>query len=153
MGVPLRIEITLNSKVELTNLIHAASDEVCRLVGLDEDAMFNLGLALREAAVNAMKHGNKLRENVPIRIVFSRNGDKLEVAIADQGEGFDFQNNVDPRLPENLDKTSGRGIFLMRNFVDDVRFRSEPGKGTTVRLIKKLPRSKAAAKPRAARRG
>ena len=140
MSVSLHIEMTLNSRVELANLVHAASDEICRLGGFDEDTMLNLGLALREATVNAMKHGNRLEENIPVHITFHMNSEALTVNIADRGNGFDFDKNTDPRLPENLDKTSGRGIFLMRNFVDEVVFNHKPGEGTTVSLIKNLPR-------------
>ena len=68
MGAPLHIEMTLTSRVDLANLVHAASDEICRLAGIDEDSMLNLGLALREATVNAMKHGNKLVSERPVNI-------------------------------------------------------------------------------------
>jgi len=143
---PLRIEITLNSRVELANLVHAASDEVCRLAGIDEDAMLNLGLALREATVNAMKHGNLLAEERPVKVAFELTSDRLEVTVSDEGKGFDFRRAVDPRLPENLAKTNGRGLFLMKSFVDEVRFIHTPGVGTTVSLVKLLSR-------RAGRRG
>jgi len=132
--------MTLNSRVDLANLVHAASDEICRLAGIDEDAMLNLGLALREATVNAMKHGNKLVEEKPVVVTFDLDGKRLEIKISDQGEGFDFRRDVDPRLPENIEKTNGRGLFLIRNFVDDVRYTHEPGVGTTLSLVKKLPR-------------
>ncbi|MFQ5701008.1 MAG: ATP-binding protein [Acidobacteriota bacterium] len=140
MRAPVHIEMSLNSRVDLTNLVHAACDEVCRLAGLDEDGTMNLGLALREATVNAMRHGNKLCEKKPVRIAFDLTPTRLSVTIIDQGNGFDFEKEEDPRLPENLGKTSGRGIFLMRHFVDDLRFRHIPGEGTAVSLIKKLPR-------------
>ncbi|HEY3174292.1 MAG TPA: ATP-binding protein [Candidatus Polarisedimenticolia bacterium] len=140
MGISLHVEMTLNSRVDLTNLVHAASDEICRLAGMEEDAMLNLGLALREATVNAMKHGNRMDETKPVRVTFDVRSDRLEVQIKDQGEGFDFGRNVDPRLPENINKTNGRGLFLIRNFVDEVRFFHTPGTGMTVSLVKKLPR-------------
>ena len=140
MDVPLHVEMTLNSRVELANLVHAASDEVCRLAGLDEDSMMNLGLALREATINAIKHGNKLREESAVHVTFRVYTNRIEVVVQDQGNGFDFATTVDPRLPENLEKSSGRGLFLMRNFVDEVRFSHEDGEGTTVSLIKKLRR-------------
>jgi serine/threonine-protein kinase RsbW len=132
--------MTFTSRVDLANLVHAASDEVCRLAGLDEDARMNLGLALREATVNAVKHGNKLEESRSVSVTFDLDGRRLAVSITDQGEGFDFGRDVDPRLPENVNKTSGRGLFLMKNFVDEVTYTHEPGRGTTVSLVKKLPR-------------
>jgi serine/threonine-protein kinase RsbW len=146
MGTSLHVEMTLNSRVDLANLVHAASDEICRLAGLDDDAMLNLGLALREAAINAMKHGNKMDEAKPVRVTFDVRGERLEVRITDQGQGFDFGRIKDPRLPENINKTNGRGLFLMNNLVDQVRFFYTSGVGTTVSLVKKLPRA-------AARRG
>ena len=132
--------MTITSQFDLANLVHAACDEVCRLAGFDEDAMLNLGLALREATINAMKHGNKMVEEKPVRITFDLGAGRLEVTVRDQGEGFDFSRDVDPRLPENLNKTNGRGLFLMKNFADEVTFSHHPGVGTTVCLIKKLPR-------------
>jgi len=135
--------MTLNSRVDLANLVHAASDEICRLAGVDEDSMMNLGLALREATVNAMKHGNKLVEAKQVHISFDLRGNRLLIAIQDQGAGFDFKRDVDPRLPENLEKTNGRGMFLIRNFVDHVSYAHEPGVGTTLSLVKRLPRRQA----------
>jgi len=140
MGEPLHVEMTVNSRVDLTNLVHAASDEICRLAGLDEDTMLNLGLALREATVNAMKHGNGMKADKPVQIVFDLNSEHLKVSIHDEGDGFDFKRSVDPRLPENIEKTSGRGLFLIQNFVDEVRYTHTPGVGMTVMLVKKLPR-------------
>jgi serine/threonine-protein kinase RsbW len=136
----LHIEMTLTSRVDIANLVHAASDEICRMAGLDEDARMNLGLALREATVNAVKHGNRMDAHKAVVVVFDLDPRRLSVSIHDQGEGFDFRKDVDPRLPGNLNKTSGRGLFLMKHFVDQVKYAHEPGKGTTVCLIKKLPR-------------
>ncbi len=140
MAGALHVEITVESRVELANLVHAASDEVCRLVGLDEDSMFNISLALREATVNAMKHGNGLIASRPVVVTFDARRGRLEVQVRDLGNGFDFARHVDPRLPQNLSKTSGRGLFLMKSFMDAVRFSRAPGGGTIVALIKKLPR-------------
>lgn len=140
MGLPLHIDITMNSRVDLANLVHAASDEVCRLAGFDEDAALNLGLALREATVNAVKHGNRMDSDQPVRVQFDVDAERLEVTIQDRGAGFDFRRAADPRLPENIEKTNGRGLFLMKNFADEVSFTHEAGIGTTVRLMKRLPR-------------
>jgi len=140
MGSSLHVDMTLSSRVELANLVHAAAEEVCRLAGIDEDTMMNLGLALREATVNAIKHGNRMVEDKPVLVGFDLKADRLEVSIKDQGSGFDFDHTADPRLPENIEKTNGRGLFLMRHFVDEVRYTHVPGSGTTVSLVVKLPR-------------
>ena len=145
MVYPLQIRIELNSRVELANLVHAASDEVCRLARLDEDAMLNMGLALREATINAIKHGNQMAEDKQIMVTFDLDAERLAISIQDEGSGFNFERKVDPRLPENVGKTNGRGLFLMKNFTDEVQFDYAPGKGTTVSLVKLL-------RPRARRR-
>lgn len=134
----LSISIKLNSRVDLANLVHAACDEVCRLAHLDEDSALNLGIALREATLNAMKHGNKLEEDKEVEVTFELKKDRLEVTIRDQGAGFDHSCGTDPREPENLTKFNGRGLFLMEKLTDGVDFHSSRGKGTTVRLLKKL---------------
>ena len=110
---PLSISIKLNSRVDLANLVHAACDEVCRLAHLDEDSALNLGIALREATLNAMKHGNRLEEDKDVEVTFELKKDRLEVTIRDQGAGFDHNSGADPREPENLTKFNGRGLFLM----------------------------------------
>jgi serine/threonine-protein kinase RsbW len=134
-----RIEITMASRVEYVNLIHAANLEVCRLLNLDEDTAMNLGLALHEAAVNAVKHGNRLDPALKVVVAFSIRPGELLVTVTDQGAGFDAAGVEDPRHPGNIEKTNGRGLFLMRSFVDQVSFDFVPGRGMTVSLLKKLP--------------
>ncbi len=137
----LSISIKLNSRVDLANLVHAACDEVCRLAHLDEDSALNLGIALREATLNAMKHGNKLEEGKDVEVTFELKKDRLEVTVRDEGSGFDHRGGFDPREPENLTKFNGRGLFLMEKLTDGVDFQCSRGKGTTVRLLKKLSRN------------
>jgi serine/threonine-protein kinase RsbW len=133
-----RIEITLASRVEYLNLLHLASDEVCRVLEMDEDTTMNMALALHEAAINAMKHGNGLDERKNVTVVFSIEPGQLVITVRDQGEGFSWTQVKDPRAPENIGRTNGRGIFLMRSFVDNVDYRHEPGCGLVVSMVKKL---------------
>lgn len=133
------IEIRIESRVEYVNLIHAACEEVCRLLNFDADTAMNMSLAIHEAAVNAVKHGNRLDARKIVRVAFIVRPGALEIRIEDQGEGFDLENVQDPCNGTNIERTNGRGIFLMRNFMDQVEFRCVPGKGTTVSLVKKLP--------------
>ena len=134
-----RIEIIMASRVEFVNLLHAASDEVCRLLNVDEDTAMNFGLALHEAAVNAIKHGNHSDAGKKVSVVFSIRPGELKVTVSDEGNGFDPSRTEDPRASKNIDRTSGRGLFLIRNFVDHVTFTHVPGEGLTVSLVKKLP--------------
>jgi len=133
------IEITMTSRVEYVNLVHAATEEVCRILSLDEDTTMNLGLALHEATVNAIKHGNHFDATKTVSVLFEIRPGELVVRIRDQGGGFDTSRPEDPRDTKNLEKTSGRGLFLMRHFVDSVEFNHVPGEGMVVSMIKRLP--------------
>ncbi|MFQ5709198.1 MAG: ATP-binding protein [bacterium] len=88
---------------------------------VDED---DFPLVLSEAVANAMIHGNKKNPEKKVMAQANINSDKVIVKIADEGEGFDFQNLPDPTKPENFRKCQGRGLFLIRSFMDDVRFNS-----------------------------
>ncbi len=133
-----RVEITMASRVEFVNLLHAASAEICRILDLDDDTSMNLSLALHEAAVNAIKHGNAQDERKTVTVVFMMSPAELVIKIKDQGCGFDWRHVEDPRAPDNIGKANGRGIFLMRNFVDRVDFKHVMGEGLTVSLVKRL---------------
>lgn len=128
----------MSSRVEFVNLLHGACEEVCRILDLDEDTAMNLSLALHEAAVNAVKHGNGEDIRKKVQVIFTIEPEELVVSISDQGPGFDWKSLKDPRSPENLGKANGRGIFLMHNFVDRVDFRHVAGEGMTVSLAKRL---------------
>ena len=132
------IEISLASRVEYLNLLHTASEEICRILNLDEDTAMNMALALHEAAINAMKHGNRLDAAKKVTVSFKIDPGKLTIKVKDEGEGFDWSHVRDPRSPENLDRTNGRGIFLMRSFVDEVDYEHIPGEGLTVSMVKHL---------------
>jgi len=93
---------------------------------------------VREAVTNAMVHGNQEDEAKSVEVVFNCHGNELEIEVRDQGEGFDPGSVPDPTDPANLMKTSGRGIFLMRTFMDDVQYVPRPEGGTAVRMSKRF---------------
>ena len=95
-------------------------------------------MAVREAVTNAMVHGNQEDENKSVEVIFNCLGNMLEIEVRDQGEGFDPSGVPDPTDPVNILKTSGRGIFLMRSFMDEVEWFARPEGGTTVRMVKKF---------------
>ena len=88
-------------------------------------------MAVREAVANAIKHGNKLDVQKKVNATFELSGSELEITISDEGEGFDPATISDPLNPQNLLKTSGRGIFYMRTFMDRVQYSFQPGGGTS----------------------
>src|SRR5262245_22903330 len=118
-----RITVSVTSRVAHVDLIHAISDQVAALVGFDSDEILNLGLAVREAAINAIKHGNRMDPRKKVRVIFAFDDDGLSITIQDRGAGFDPTRVADPTLPENLLQTNGRGLLLMKAFVDRVEVR------------------------------
>lgn len=136
MNASGKITVTLASRVGHVDLIHAISDQVAAMMGFNADEILNLGLAVREATINAIKHGNGLDPRKRVRVTFTFDDDGLEVAIRDRGKGFDPNRVADPTLPENLFHPSGRGVLLMKAFVDRVEVHGQDGKGAEVCLFK-----------------
>jgi len=95
-------------------------------------------MAVREAITNAIVHGNKEDDTKKVELTFNCAQRAVEIEVADQGEGFDAASVADPTAPENILKTSGRGNFLIRNFMDEVEWLKRAEGGTTVRMIKRF---------------
>lgn len=136
------VRLKIHSVFDMLDLVQLVSDHVGQLAGLDEDAIHWVGVAVRESVINAIKHGNRLDEAKQVTIEFafvpSHHPTELVVSVSDQGEGFQVEEVADPLAPENLLKSSGRGIFFMRSFMDDVQLLKVPEGGTEVRMMKKL---------------
>ena len=126
----------------MLDLVQVLSDHVGEVGSLDEDSVHWVGVAVRESVINAIKHGNAEDETKRVLVEFQLHPivtpTELTVRVVDQGTGFDPQAVADPLAPENLLKSSGRGIFFMRSFMDDLRLLPLPGGGTEVRMVKKL---------------
>jgi serine/threonine-protein kinase RsbW len=135
----VRLEFT--SAVEMLDFVQVVSDHVGRTFGFDDDAIHWVGVAIRESVINAIKHGNRNDTSKHVFVEFLSapgNAPGLCILVRDQGEGFDPEELADPLDPDNLLKPSGRGIFLIRNFMDDVRLRRAPEGGMEVRMVKLL---------------
>lgn len=133
-----RIEITISSRFENIELVQVIAEHVCENAGLDDDGSHWIGMAVREAVANAIKHGNKLDVRKRVRATLVLQGSQLDITIADEGEGFDPTTVSDPLNPQNLMKTSGRGIFYMKTFMDQVSYTFTPGGGTSLLMTKNL---------------
>ncbi len=133
-----QVQVVVGSRVEYIDALHALAEEMAKLAGLGEDETFSFALAVREAATNAVTHGNGQDPTKKVTLSFALQQDALTAVVRDQGRGFDFQGAADPRLPENRFKTSGRGLLLMRSFVDQVDYNHDPARGTQVTLVKLL---------------
>jgi serine/threonine-protein kinase RsbW len=136
----VRLEFT--SAVEMVDFVQVVSDHVGRALGLDDEAIHWVGVAIRESVINAIRHGNRNDESKHVFVEFaSAPSDQepgLTVRVRDQGEGFDPETVANPLEPDNLLKSSGRGIFLIRSFMDEVRLQRAPEGGMEVRMVKRL---------------
>jgi serine/threonine-protein kinase RsbW len=139
-GDVIRLEFT--SVFEMVDFVQLVGDHVVRTVGLDEDSAHWVSVSLRECVINAIKHGNRHDASKRVFVEFATaarpGGSELTIAVRDQGEGFDPENVADPLAPENLLKGSGRGIFLIRSFMDDVQLTRVPEGGMEVRMVKRV---------------
>jgi serine/threonine-protein kinase RsbW len=130
-------ELSLPSRIETVATAAAAVAEFVTRSGVSEDAAFGIDMAVREAVTNAVVHGNSQDEQKLVDIILRSSPDAVEISIHDQGAGFNPNEVPDPTADENLLKTSGRGIFFMRSFMDEVHWFLPPEGGTTVRMLKR----------------
>jgi serine/threonine-protein kinase RsbW len=142
-----RVQLEFTSAFEMLDLVQVVSDHFGRDAGLDDEAVHWVGVAIRESVINAIKHGNQNDAAKRVFVEFetiTREVPELTIRVRDQGEGFDPTGIADPLAPENLLKSSGRGIFLIRSFMDDVRLQRAPEGGMEVRMIKRVQPADAA---------
>jgi len=132
-----RLSFALSSTMESVGEVEAAAEKMAAAAGLDEDERFKVTMAAREAAVNAVLHGNEYDPHKQIAVSLENTGTALVITIADQGKGLDPETLPDPLAPENLLRGTGRGIFLIRSFMDEVHFR-QMHPGTELTLVKHL---------------
>jgi len=140
------IGTTISSRFENIELVQVIAEHLCQNAGLDDDGSHWIGMAVREAVANAIKHGNKLDLAKKVHATFEITGTELEIRISDEGTGFDPSKVSDPLNPQNLMKTSGRGIFYMRTFMDHVDYTFHPGRGTSLVMTKNLAGSSGVAR-------
>ena len=135
------VRLEFSSAFEMVDFVQVVSDHMSRSVGLDEDAAHWVGVAIRESVINAIKHGNRNDSNKRVFVEFEttlQQVPELMIRVRDEGDGFDPEEIANPLAPENLLKSSGRGIFLIRNFMDDVQLRRAPEGGMEIRMIKRV---------------
>jgi serine/threonine-protein kinase RsbW len=130
-------ELSLPSRIDTVATAAAAVAEFIGRSGMSDDAAFGIDMAVREAVTNAVLHGNRQDENKTVDIVLKSSPDAVEISVHDQGPGFNPEDVPDPTANENILKTSGRGIFFMRTFMDEVDWLIRPEGGTTVRMLKR----------------
>ncbi len=131
-------ELTLPSRIESVEQAAVAIAGILNRAGVNEDVTFGVDMAIREAVTNAVLHGNKQDEAKSVRVTVNNSPGWLEISVDDEGAGFNPAEVPNPTETENILKSSGRGIFFMRNFMDDVDWVIRPEGGTTVKMRKKF---------------
>jgi serine/threonine-protein kinase RsbW len=139
------VRIEFGSAFDMLDFVQVVSDHIGRMAGLDEDSLHWVSVAVRECVVNAIKHGNQNDESKRVVVEFSpvppHNPEELVIRVEDEGDGFDPEELPDPLAPENILRSSGRGIFLIRSFMDDVQLQRGQHRGMEIRMVKKVPRA------------
>jgi serine/threonine-protein kinase RsbW len=130
------LDILLESTLDSVDSAEALVLKLAREVGFTEDDLHDLGMAVREAMVNAVVHGNRYNLNKKVHVSVEKEPDRLSVKIIDEGEGFERSGLPDPLAEENLLRQSGRGLLLIQAFVDEFHMRRVPPLGTEVRMVK-----------------
>ncbi len=120
--------------------VEEAAEKLIEGAGIDSDEAFKLVMGIREAAVNAVLHGNGYDPARQMTVTMECSQERVMVTVADEGPGFDLGSLPDPRAEENLMRGTGRGIFLIRSFFDEVNFR-QLHPGTEIQLVKKFAAS------------
>lgn len=133
------IDTFLESNLESVDGAEELVLKVAEEIGFQEEDLHKIGMAIRETMVNAVVHGNRYNAHKKVHLTVARGSDHIAVTVADQGNGFDLGSLPDPLAEENLLQQSGRGILLIRAFVDDFQTRRLAPSGTEVRLVKYLP--------------
>ena len=127
----MRSSITIKSEIESLHRVEKFIDEIYDEYHFSDEVYGNILIATLEAANNAIVHGNKKDFKKNVHIDFQVGDKKLELTVKDEGPGFNYTDIPDPTSPENLEKTSGRGIFLMEKLSDNIDFQEN---GRVVKL-------------------
>jgi serine/threonine-protein kinase RsbW len=132
-------KLLIPSKSENIVLVEKLVDDVCDLFDIQEDIYGHILVALTEAVNNGLQHGNKANPDKHIEVTFKVKDNKIYFTVKDEGPGFDHNTLPDPTDPKNIEKPTGRGIFLMKHLADGVAFED---KGTKVILEFNLSKQK-----------
>jgi serine/threonine-protein kinase RsbW len=140
-----RVAYTLDSTLDSVNKVEQTAEQLAVKVGFNEEDLHKITMSVREAAVNAVLHGNAYDPSKKIMVAYESSPNTLAITITDEGKGLSEEDVPDPLAEENILKTSGRGIFLIKSFMDEVRIR-DLHPGTEITLVKHVHSSETDAK-------
>ena len=137
-GFHKEFEISFGSNIQFVDLVQEISQSITGMAGFDDEASHWICLSVRESVTNAIQHGNQLDESKRVGVRFRIDDRRLLITVSDQGSGFDESSLPDPLETGNLLKPSGRGVFFVHTFMDDVTYRSLPQGGFEITMEKRL---------------
>jgi len=126
------LESTLESVDNAEQIVLAEA----QTLGLDDDDLYRVGIAIRECMVNAVVHGNRYNSRKKVHLKVERTADRLSIVVRDEGDGFDPKAVPDPLDADNLLRGSGRGVMLMQSFMDEFQISQRQPQGTEVKMVK-----------------
>jgi serine/threonine-protein kinase RsbW len=130
------VERSFDSTLESVDSAEELASGLAGRAGFHDEDLLKIGMAVREAMVNAVVHGNRYSAHKKVQFAVSYDAGRLAVRVADEGEGFDVDHLPDPLSPDNLLRCSGRGIFLIRSFMEEVHIRRLECGGIELTLVK-----------------
>jgi serine/threonine-protein kinase RsbW len=139
LKMPKSFELTIPSRLEALDAVHHLVERAAKEFNLAEDIAYWIELSVSESMINAIRHGNKSDPTKEASLRISSDGETIEIIVEDEGKGFKLEDLADPRNAENLLKPSGRGILIIRSFMDTVNLSTREGGGSRLQMIKKLP--------------
>ena len=135
------VRLDFHSSLDMLDFVQVVSDHIGRQAALDDEALHWVSVAVRESVINAIKHGNRLDARKRVHVEFTSLDDAsapgVAIRVRDEGCGFDPDAVADPLAQDNLLKPTGRGILLMRTFMDEMTFQRSSEGGMEVRMVKR----------------
>lgn len=135
------VHLAIESRIENIDLVQIVVEEALKRLSLSEESSHQVGLAVREAVANAIRHGNREDPSKQVDVEFRVEDGEVVIAVKDEGEGFDPESIRDPVAEENLMRPNGRGILFMKSFMDSIDYEFVPQGGTLVTMRKRLGRT------------
>jgi serine/threonine-protein kinase RsbW len=135
---PRSFELTIPSRLEEMEAVHELIAAAVREYELTDELAHWIELTISESMINAIQHGNKADPSKQATLKISSTGDNIEIIVEDQGSGFKLDKIADPTDIANLLKPSGRGILIIRSFMDEVDLTQREGGGCRLRMVKKI---------------
>src|SRR2546428_8266702 len=135
---PRSFELTIPSRLEEMSAVHSLVEDAVKEYKLTDELAHWIELTISESMINAIQHGNKADPAKTATLKISSTGDSIEIIVEDEGKGFTLDRVADPTDKANLLKPSGRGILIIRSFMDEVDCSPREGGGCRLRMVKKL---------------